>query len=111
MIFTRLFLCVIFLTLPFVIQSVEQPCQKKTVHFEKIYVTPQNIYICEEGIFILSENAIFKTSAIYQDQNGIYFDQGEPPCKGSEWECRVCHWCNPFTYFFCEICDNSRFKK
>ena len=80
----------------------------KIIPCGKIYVHPEQVQVNELGIFVFNKDLILQIPAIYQDDNGFYFQEIRGNCEGDQWECSVCHSCNPPLYFWCNVCDNPR---
>ncbi|MES2274270.1 MAG: hypothetical protein V4487_08790 [Chlamydiota bacterium] len=80
-------------------------CSKKIELEERIYVMPHQVKIDKNGIFILTQGREIKTSALYRNDDGLYFtDMWVADCDKGYWECKHCSHCNPNHKFWCEVC-------
>ncbi len=71
---------------------------------EKIYLQPEQISISENGIFVNIANAWFAIAAICHDAKGIYVDEARVGIEYFTWECRYCHFVNPWYVNACQKC-------
>ncbi len=72
---------------------------------ECVYVLPDQIRINQNGIFVLIKDREVRTSALFRDENGLYFtDMWTAHCADGYWECMHCGHCNLLYKFWCEIC-------
>jgi hypothetical protein len=72
------------------------PCQKT-------YIASSQIHIVHNEIWIELEDTCLKTSAIYSDSTGVFF-QDASDCSRGEWWCPRCEVCRKTWYTLCLKC-------
>ena len=90
----------------FLFTLIGMSCGYSTELSEKIYLQPEQISISEKGIFVNISNAWFATAAICQDVKGLYVEEARIGSEHFTWECRYCHYVNPWYENACQKCGN-----
>src|SRR5579862_7121512 len=106
--------CSLLLTLCFLfcIAKTTFACECSPTTFvpcQKTYITPTQVIFSENEIFVHIDDMAFRTSTIYSDAQGLYFQDAERECGFLQSPCPRfgCPGCNFPWDSRCHVCDKK----
>jgi len=95
------------------VQASGEPNEEFYMPCEKKYVALNDIVMSEKGIFIKLEGHTIKTSTLFSDEKGFYFQDlfHLKDCfAGLDYTCKQCGVCNAAWQNSCRHCDQKLTK-